>query len=112
MRLGLIRNDVQPDRARRGDARPCSQSMTRRTGCTTIRRPAVVDRAVRRRARGVQDPAVAPSGAFDTAAPRGIPLTLAGHIHGVSCHPRRRHLGGRVYHEVCDGLFENNGRQL
>jgi len=52
-------------------------------------------------------------GAFDTAAPRGIPLTLAGHIHGGQfAIPVVGISAGSLITKYVMGLFENNGCQL
>ncbi|HXI33455.1 MAG TPA: metallophosphoesterase [Gemmatimonadales bacterium] len=52
-------------------------------------------------------------GAFDTAAPRGIPLTLAGHIHGGQfAIPVVGISAGALITKYVMGLFENNGCQL
>jgi len=44
-------------------------------------------------------------GAFDGAAPRAIPLTLAGHIHGGQFYCRRRLVPRPPDHEVRDGAL-------
>jgi predicted MPP superfamily phosphohydrolase len=52
-------------------------------------------------------------GAFDTAAPRGIPLTLAGHIHGGQfAIPVVGISAGALITKYVMGLFEKNGSQL
>ena len=52
-------------------------------------------------------------GAFDTAAPRGIPLTLAGHIHGGQfAIPVLGISAGALITKYVMGLFERNGCQL
>ena len=52
-------------------------------------------------------------GAFDTAAPRGIPLTLAGHIHGGQfAIPIVGISAGALITKYVMGLFERNGCQL
>jgi len=52
-------------------------------------------------------------GAFDTAAPRGIPLTLAGHIHGGQfAIPVVGISAGALITKYVMGLFEQNGSQL
>src|SRR4029077_636679 len=52
-------------------------------------------------------------GAFDTAAPRGIPLTLAGHIHGGQfAIPVLGISAGAVINKYAMGLFEHTGCQL
>ena len=52
-------------------------------------------------------------GAFDSAAPRGIPLTLAGHIHGGQfAIPVVGVSAGALITKYVMGLFERNGCQL
>ncbi len=52
-------------------------------------------------------------GAFDTTAPRGVPLTLAGHIHGGQfAIPVVGISAGALITKYVMGLFERNGCQL
>ena len=52
-------------------------------------------------------------GAFDGAAPRGIPLTLAGHIHGGQFYlPIVGWSPGRLITKYVMGHFQNGGSQL
>lgn len=52
-------------------------------------------------------------GAWDTAAPRGIPLTLAGHIHGGQfCVPMLGWSPGRLITKYVMGHFQRGSSQL
>jgi len=75
---------------------------------------AVVDRAVRRAPPEAFKILMSHRpGAFDTAAPRGIPLTLAGHIHGGQfAIPVVGISAGALITKYVMGLFEKNGCQL
>lgn len=75
---------------------------------------AVVDRAVRRAPPEAFKILLSHRpGAFDTAAPRGIPLTLAGHIHGGQfAIPVVGISAGALITKYVMGLFEKNGCQL
>src|SRR2546430_13375453 len=52
-------------------------------------------------------------GAWDSAAPRGIPLTLAGHIHGGHLYlPLPRWSAGRLITKYVMGHFQRGNSQL